>query len=68
MSEELKPCPFCGSNARLEEKTDCEYRSLYRIACVYIGCGVATQWHYDYNSNDSVRKVIAIWNTRERQR
>jgi hypothetical protein len=50
MSEELKPCPFCGSNARLTER-----QGLSEVWC--IKCGRSSGWcPYDH--------AISRWNTR----
>ena len=52
MSEKLKPCPFCGSEAKLFEVC-----GLYIVKCKNPRCGI---------KHEAFRKgeVISMWNTR----
>lgn len=52
MSEELKPCPFCGGDANTIGE-----RNWWDVECVY--CGVRTT-----NEYESEEKAIEAWNTR----
>jgi Lar family restriction alleviation protein len=55
----LKPCPFCGSTAFIEE-TDPEFKDLfpYRIMCGNDDCPGDHQW------SESEEAAIKAWNTR----
>lgn len=59
MNEELKPCPFCGGQASIHEKTEYIY-TVYRVACGNTMCGCKPSTPF------SQKKVNAIskWNTR----
>ena len=48
---ELKPCPFCGGEARFEL-----YRDSYYIRCKK--CGIRTSVEF------TVTKAIEVWNRR----
>ena len=56
MSEELKPCPFCGSPAELEQEN---YSMHYFCWCANENCGCADT--HDYKD---ARLAIKAWNTR----
>jgi len=49
MTEELKPCPFCGDTPKIEGKT-----YIYWIECC----------HYDFNEFDTMEDIVRAWNTR----
>jgi len=55
--EELLPCPFCGSSAKLVFSTDdTQGRDWHEIYCT--GCEIGTQ------TSPRKDKVITAWNTR----
>lgn len=54
MNVELKPCPFCGGEARIDE-------GMRGYPCILCGtCGASS----DYASTDDVSEAITAWNTR----
>jgi Lar family restriction alleviation protein len=53
MSEELKPCPFCGSNDITQEFCNTPWR--------YIGCN---QCEEEGPPADSHGEAVRLWNTR----
>ena len=58
MSEELKPCPFCGGEPYLQEfngYTEPQY------SCVRCHCGVETKQFVGFNGKT---KAIEVWNRR----
>lgn len=58
MSNKLKPCPFCGGEAKI-------YRGAfesYRAECKK--CGVATMLCLDAPKNSGELEAIEIWNKR----
>jgi len=70
MSEELKPCPFCGNEVELNESSGfpvVSYRTqvfpsdnkFYYITCKTEGCFIKSCPSYE-----SKEKIIRIWNTR----
>ena len=52
MSEELKPCPFCGCRAEINFYYDC----YYSVQCVVCGCGTL--------NHRSKEKAIYDWERR----
>lgn len=60
MSEiKLKKCPFCGSDAILEEKMDTAYRLICRVKCSNIYHCAIKQDQWDYREN-----AVKAWNRR----
>ena len=61
MSEELKPCPFCGGKAKVEILGVWENGDTgYNVNCRNKGCPVMP----DTKCFLSAEKAIAAWNTR----
>ena len=62
MSEELKPCPFCGEKAEIEtwttSTTHIKYKN-YRVGCYK--CGIHTDW---MALNEGKASAIEAWNRR----
>lgn len=58
MSEELKPCPFCGGDASLIVKTFFGFpeEDIYKVACN--DC----KSHYCYS--DDCEETVKVWNHR----
>lgn len=56
MSEELKPCPFCGGKAKLIEEKHREYPSTYIVACK----GMCIR-QYPYKDKN---RALEAWNRR----
>ncbi len=52
MSNELKPCPFCGSETAKPQ----QFKKLWQIGC--IDCGVSTGLH------KTLAEAITAWNRR----
>lgn len=53
---ELKPCPFCGKEAVLDE-SEYDGRKVYSVSCV--DCGVST------GCSGDEQRVIDDWNRRD---
>lgn len=73
----LKPCPFCGSEARVSETKPVFYSLGVSLAAIVVGCsrGCAkfsrslTEWDAEKHNNVNVRErvepeLIECWNTR----
>lgn len=62
---ELKPCPFCGSEAKLhKESFGFGTNKVERVYCHCPNCGITTRIYapsIDYCATD---KAIEDWNTR----
>ena len=72
--EELKPCPFCGSEAIFEEGTRHDYLHGYSIdlslACQ--GCNVEInsnygQGSYESTKGEAMKELTEQWNKRQGQ-
>lgn len=57
MSEELKPCPFCGGDASRQDLTDADNAGGSCIACDR--CGASSPVHFDRKEN-----LYDSWNRR----
>ena len=55
MKTELKPCPFCGSEARIDYYSSGGY--MVRCTQIFV-CGAKQEWF------DSDEEAIAAWNRR----
>ncbi len=63
--EKLKPCPFCGGEAIVEETKSTTYfkRELpYRVKCKMCHCALAYQFFA------SEQEAIAAWNRRANEK
>lgn len=60
MTEELKPCPFCGGDAELQDDIGRESTIFYRAVCADVEC----QGHYCNNWSMTQQRAISAWNTR----
>lgn len=62
MSEiKLKPCPFCGGEARLQRKNK---KHGYYVICKKCGCRTP-YFQYQFDSLEKLRETaIETWNTR----
>ena len=58
MNEELKPCPYCGSEDIFVDDTNCEVDGNYEICfhCECMNCGARS---FDYESESD---AIYAWN------
>lgn len=54
---ELKPCPFCGGEACMQEHVFVGYKSIWGVVCQ--GCWCETNWE-----NFSKEEVAEAWNRR----
>lgn len=59
MSEELKPCPFCGGEARLTYSTD-NHKNPY-VTCDTDNCPARNPYQWHYRTED---EAISAWNHR----
>ncbi len=60
MTDELKPCPFCGGEAELQDDLGREDRVFYRAVCGDVGC----QGHYCNNWSMTPEEAAGRWNAR----
>ena len=68
--EEIKPCPFCGGDAKMEESSYCrpvEGWLQYAISCEDCGCEMLGESinPYQEEPEKATESVIAKWNMRE---
>ncbi len=71
MSEELKPCPFCGSPAELDTRQFFRHfqtgKPMEQVSVYCTSCSANVSWHPDDLSLDreeTTELVVAAWNTR----
>lgn len=67
MSEELKPCPFCGGEARMSSGTHAIGRKTYRTAkCTCSECGVTRSAVLDVcaSLDEAESNAADAWNRR----
>lgn len=72
MTEQLKPCPFCGANVRIKKKlllrgslgSPNHYR--YKIYCHKCGCRIRLEGNDTFGQTNEEAKANAIkaWNRR----
>lgn len=63
MSDDLKPCPFCGGDKNIICRTDYDGRDAYAVSCRYPEChGAIFMLGYGYFTTKE--EAIAAWNTR----
>ena len=66
MSEELRPCPFCGGGAYITELKTISGKTTFDIFCENMECVASSDrlscifWKRYYNKNE----VIKAWNRR----
>ncbi len=56
MSDDLKPCPFCGGEAYLRD--DVSHSTAFFIGCSTVGCFGEIHWE------QTAAEAIAAWNAR----
>jgi Lar family restriction alleviation protein len=61
MNEELKPCPFCGSQAVLKVDSFPFCKTNYCVECCLCGCIAGYGNEYKWVAKD---KAIERWNQR----
>ena len=69
IENELKPCPFCGNEAKVDEKRDRNWNnmSLFTVRCTNPECGAEIkEWinQYDPMWFEMVGNFFAKWNRR----
>ena len=58
MTEELKPCPFCGGEARIDVDIDDRHENLdVMVYCEECGCQTPDGY-------ESIEEAVSTWNTR----
>lgn len=58
MSEDLKPCPHCGGEARIYEHVNKWFGETWHVECLEEYCGCCT-CHHETEAN-----AVRVWNTR----
>lgn len=58
MNEKLKPCPFCGAKAKLEQGMERVY-PIWRVKCTFNQCGAEIAFGEHYKDC-----AIKAWNRR----
>ena len=58
---ELKPCPFCGREAKIVDDTTIMYIPQYQIRCKNISCTIRPKTNWCVDKSEAIRH----WNTRK---
>lgn len=66
MGSELKPCPFCGGEARLYHCTGMVWE--WRVACEACNVMVRRNAHKGHDTDPGRADAITAWNTRSPSR
>ncbi len=61
MTQELKPCPFCGGEAELMTGN---VRGKRYAWCECLQCGVATLGYYNGTEDERIKQARDMWNRR----
>lgn len=61
-NEELKPCPFCGSDATWTDGEAPNGDTIFFIGCKQRGC--IAYWYDNHNYFYSIENAIELWNRR----
>ena len=65
MSESLKPCPFCGGEAKIEIDEDgSAFITVEHEDCCYLDGVDTTQWFYAYDGKNPAQVAAEAWNRR----
>ena len=67
--DKLKPCPFCGDEARIKDGMRTDGNIIYKTKCVQcVGCGAKTQEKIScgyYSLHFTDEEAIEAWNRRK---
>lgn len=62
---ELKPCPFCGGEAKIEIDEDgSAFVTVEHEDCCYLDGIDTTQWFYAYDGKNPAQVAAEVWNRR----
>lgn len=68
MPNELKPCPFCGGEAKLTKTTECHghgmYLTKYYVMCEVCGCRGESDCVYYKTEQECKDFAVSRWNRR----
>ena len=63
--KELKPCPFCGGEAKIEHSYKFGSTTRYSLVkCQNYECGIEGKWIMESTSYASDERAIKAWNRR----
>lgn len=61
----LKPCPFCGEEAKLQTSISSSIPKRATAICYCEYCGSSTKWFKDFERDGTfIDKAIEAWNRR----
>jgi Lar family restriction alleviation protein len=64
MNVELKPCPFCGSEANIQSRMDEDIWSHDTVKWVRVQCGGCDVETPEWPESVAEDEVYAVWNSR----
>ena len=65
---ELKPCPFCGGEAKIQTSISSSIPKCATAICYCESCGSSTQWFRDFDGDGTFMfEAIEAWNGRVEQ-
>ncbi len=60
----LKPCPFCGREAKLETGTSCMSENFAYVICGYCHAATASVYNHGEKLEQFYDKAVELWNRR----
>lgn len=67
INKQLKPCPFCGSKAKIDDRYHSDEGYTIYVGCTECFCRIKNSLWFDFNKTSvtyNAKVMIKEWNTR----